>query len=250
MTKEKKRISGKNISIKDFQKEIKNFFDGRSMKVDPKNPYISVIYQDSNPDLAMQRDKSEKEFIYPKLLLKGHSKVLDVGCGIGRWADLIFDKVERYIGIDFSEELIKIARSRYQNSSDFHILPAQEVSPTLLNVPEKYFDRVIVAGVFLYMDDEDIIDFFSKCRKLVSENVIFYIREPLAIKERLTLKGVWSDELQQYYYSVYRTKEEMKKLICAGFGIPLNFNFKLLYEDSKLNNREETMQFYTIFGIN
>ena len=38
------------------------------------------------------------------------SKILDIACGIGRWADAIPDEVFEYCGIDFSDELVEIAK--------------------------------------------------------------------------------------------------------------------------------------------
>jgi len=37
---------------------------------------------------------------------------LDIGCGIGRWAENIIDHCGEYIGTDFSDEMIKQAGER------------------------------------------------------------------------------------------------------------------------------------------
>lgn len=47
--------------------------------------------------------------------VKPGDKVLDLGCGNGRLASLFSDAKISYLGIDNSEELIKIAREKYQN---------------------------------------------------------------------------------------------------------------------------------------
>lgn len=45
------------------------------------------------------------------LSLFADKKVLDVGCGYGRLSDIFTN----YLGIDFSEEMIKLAREQYPN---------------------------------------------------------------------------------------------------------------------------------------
>jgi len=44
--------------------------------------------------------------------LKEDSRVLDIACGIGRWADALPEEIEEYCGVDFSGELIEIANKR------------------------------------------------------------------------------------------------------------------------------------------
>lgn len=46
--------------------------------------------------------------------VKPGDKVLDIGCGNGRMAEIFADSKIEYLGIDNSEELIKIARERFK----------------------------------------------------------------------------------------------------------------------------------------
>lgn len=49
-------------------------------------------------------------------LVKQKDKVLDIGCGNGRLYGALKEKNIEYLGIDFSEELIKIARKKYSKA--------------------------------------------------------------------------------------------------------------------------------------
>lgn len=237
-----RRIKGRKITL--AAAGVADFFAGRSRKRDPKNPYVSVIYQDANPELALQRDAEEKAVVLPKLGLRPESRVLDVGCGIGRWADVLGGRVRSYVGVDFSPEMIALAQARHDPAfADFRVMPAQDISPEALG---RDFDAAIVAGVFIYMDDEDIVRCLSGLRAMLAPNSILYLREPLALEERMTLDGIWSEELQQHYYAIYRTRDELTDLLRAGLGAPVSPVFEPLYQEAELNNRRETRQFYCL----
>ncbi|MFA6227619.1 MAG: methyltransferase domain-containing protein [Patescibacteria group bacterium] len=47
--------------------------------------------------------------------VKPGNRVLDIGCGNGRMAEIFADSKVEYLGIDNSEELIKIARERFKD---------------------------------------------------------------------------------------------------------------------------------------
>lgn len=47
-------------------------------------------------------------------------KVLDLGCGAGRFANLLGDKAGVYIGVDASIEMISVAQKKYSNFKFIH----------------------------------------------------------------------------------------------------------------------------------
>ena len=247
---DEKRIKGKNVSLD--KTNIKQFFKDRSLKNNNLNPYVSVIYQDGNPRLALKRDRYEKNLILPKLNLDSSIKLLDIGCGIGRWADEINGKIDHYLGIDFSEDLIKQATIRFQNTKskiDFKVCAAESISIEKIGY-KSYFNRIIISGVLLYLNDEDVKRCFHNLRTLISQNSLIYIREPLSLNnERLTLDGVWSKDMSQKYYAIYRTKKEIEELFYKSFGRIQDLKLLPLYDEENLNNRKETKQFYSVFSL-
>ncbi len=68
---------------------------------------------DQNPDYAKNLDKYEKEIIIPKLNITRNSNILDIGCGVGRLADDIVPICNYYLGTDFAEDLISIAKKDF-----------------------------------------------------------------------------------------------------------------------------------------
>ncbi len=245
-----RRIKGKNISLD--SNKINEFFKKRSKRSDQINPYVSAIYQDNDPELARLRDQHEKQLILPRLHLHSTTKLLDMGCGIGRWADAVADDIAHYVGIDFSEELILQARKRFKNTPgkiDFEICSAESVSAENIGY-KSYFDCIIIAGVLLYLNDEDVIQCFRNIKSVLAPSCTLYIREPLSVEaERLTLNGVWSEDMSQKYYAIYRTKDELEQLISQGIDKNLSLDFKTVYEDNALNNRKETKHFYVVLEL-
>ncbi len=242
------RINGKKIDL-EYDK-IFDFFQQRSLVKSESNPYVSVIYQDKSSDVAIYRDKYEKNIITPLLTLEKHHNILDIGCGIGRWAETVSDKVGTYLGVDFSEKFIETAQTRLatKNNIDLKILAAQKISAETLLL-ENYFHRIIISGVLIYLNDDEVVECFRNILSLVTSDAILYIREPLSLTSRLTLNGFWSTEMEQYYYGIYRTKKELSTLIHQGLGFNTNLTFKPLYKENIGNNRKETAQFYDVLRI-
>lgn len=103
------RIIGKKEKIN--SEETKKFFAHRAEKYDPKAPNSVTMFHDKDPEVVNIRSRKEIEKIYPMLQLNRSSKVLDLACGTGRWANIIQNDIKEYYGIDFSENLISIAKA-------------------------------------------------------------------------------------------------------------------------------------------
>lgn len=241
-----KRIYQEKVSIN--EEAIKEFFSHRATNYNPDEPLVSILYQDSNPKLAQERDIFEKNKIIPLLNLNGEENVLDMGCGIGRWAEALSDKVAHYHGTDLDEQLINIANDRFKNNNNvtFQTLVAKQVTPDNLSVKPPY-DLIIVAGVFQYINDQGSDDVLKELALCCKDNSIIYIRATIGVKERLTLNQVWSEELKYEYSSIYRTHDEYiemfsRTLLPSGFKIEVD---ESLYPEN-LNNREETKQHFFI----
>lgn len=204
------------------------------------NHLVATMYQ--GPELATQRDLAEKSAILPLLKVDSADRVLDLGCGAGRWAQVIAPFVSHYLGIDFSEPLLEAARARVQKA-EFQTMNIAVFEPGKLAV-QPPFTLVICSGILAYINDSDVKALFRHVSRITAEQSRLYIREPVAKDRRLTLNRYWSEELQAYYSAVYRTSEDY-----IDFFKELN-GFRL-HRDSTpfpphLQNRTETEQRYFI----
>lgn len=195
-------------------------------------------------DWANTRNKmqwQEFESMYKVCPLPKDGKVLDLGCGSGRLIDF-FDsqgmRPSQYLGVDFSEELIKEAQNAYPNYR-FMVQDMRDLSPL---APEK-FDHIwciaalhhlnksedqmkAFAQMYQYLDDEGCLFLtvwnchqpskkFSKARRQALLRSFFmpwkYSYKDLFFPWRFT----W---VLRYYYA-FRPRELEKRLARAGFAL-------------------------------
>lgn len=229
--------------------ETKQFFKNRAGKFREDNPYSVTMYQDNNKELVKERNAKEIARLYPFLELNKDAAVLDIACGIGRWADAICTDIKEYCGIDFSKELVEIARKRNTKENFFFYEGAvSEIDEVLKANQKAKYNRVLMVGILMYLNDSDVINALEQVERNCEEHTIICIREPIGIKERLTLKQFFSDELQDNYNAIYRTREELMRflgMVVLKRGFQIKEEGFLFHEDS-LNNRKETAQYYYV----
>lgn len=248
---EKEGMRVKNRIEKLDYNETQSFFKKRAEKFKEDNPYSVTMYQDNNPKLVKERNQRETETLLPLLKLSEKSKVLDAACGIGRWSDAIKENICEYCGVDFSEDLIKIAmqRNRDLSNRNFLVGSVNEIENVLKDHKKGKYNRILIMGILMYLNEDDVNAALSQIEKVCEEHAVICIREPIAITERLTLKDFYSEELEDNYNAIYRTKDELMQFFKEIF---LTRGFKLkqgdfLFSEDGLNNRKETAQYYYIF---
>lgn len=230
-------------------KETRQFFKKRAEKFNVDNPYSVTMYQDNNKELVLERNYKETEKLLPLLGVTKESKILDIACGIGRWADALPEDIHKYCGIDFSSELIEIANSRnHKDNYDFYEGSVTELEQILSKNGKEKFNTVLMMGILIYLNDDDIYTSLEQIENACEEHAVICIREPIGIENRLTLKDFFSDELKDNYNAIYRTREE---LMCFFKDSFLEHGFKIrqegfLFDEDALNNRKETAQYYYV----
>lgn len=241
------RILSDKVAID--ESAVLDFFENRVNRYDDSQPLVSVIYQDSNPALAVARDQFEKDKLIPLLELKPTDSVLDIGCGIGRWADALQGRVTRYHGTDLIQGLTDIASKRHEHNPQFtfQAIRAQDNSPEFLTAAPP-FSLIIVSGLFIYLNDDDCMAVLNNIASCCIHGGRILIREPVGVDQRLTLMNVWSEELKHNYSAIYRTVEEHMSMFTDtlfGQGFKLEQSEPLF--PAELSNRKETMQHFFIF---
>lgn len=239
------RIIGKKEKIN--SEETKKFFDHRAEKYDPKAPNSVTMFHDKDPEVVNIRSRKEIEKIYPMLQLNRSSKVLDLACGTGRWANIIQNDIKEYCGIDFSENLISIAKANEKrNQFSFITGDLIHLYDVLSEHHKGSFNRILLFGALMYINDDDFYDVAEQIEKCCDKHAIICIRVTSALTERLTLKNFFSEELHSEYNAIYRTDAEIRQILNQTLCIK-GFEIKdsgLMYDDESMNEFQETKQFY------
>ena len=243
------RIKGERIDIK--YEETHMFFEQHGNE-GVKHRYNYVLFQDNTPEVAINRDRMEKDKIKTKIDFKEGKRALDIGCGIGRWGEELLYLGLSYTGIDYSKNLLDIAQDNLKNyGKDYLLLNSsfQDALCTLTsNSVTTKFDYIFINGVLMYINDDELERCIKQLKDFMSEECTIYIKESIGIEERMTLNNFYSSDLNSNYSAIYRTKDVYRKIIDKV--LIDEFNLKLIYEgdvfEESLKNRKETKDYYWI----
>ena len=232
---------------------VATFFDSRAERIAELGPTRAVIYQDNHPDLAERRDETERQTLLPLLELRPDSRLLDVGCGTGRWVETVAQRVRAYHGVDLTAGLIDYARKAHTKHTNarFSVASVDGVGLDVIGETEG-FDRVLMAGVLIYLNDDQLERALKALAGVLEGRTPRVLaREPVAQSERLSIVEHFSEELNSTYNAIYRTEPELLEAFARAFGpagldvIDRGFVFE---ESSGLNNRPETKQEWFVIG--
>jgi SAM-dependent methyltransferase len=161
-------------------------------------------------------------------------KVLDLGCGNGRYFNYFGQKMAVYFGVDVSENLIKIAKEIYPGAN-FQVADA-------LNLPffDNFFDKIAAIAVLHHMPSEETrIRFLEEARRVLKHGGILFLtvwnfrefKEFFLLLKSIVLKILkltkldygdflepWANKTERYYHCF--TKNELIRLAKkSGFAI-------------------------------
>ena len=208
----RERVYGEKVSI-DAENTV-SFYDQRAKTINNrKQEYTTVLLGDQDPDFSVKWDAYEKQLILPKLKLNQDKVILDIGCGMGRWAEAVADQCKEYYGVDFSSELIAVAKENIKNENcHFYAMSAVDAVSNP-KITDRKYDIVLDVGVSMYINEEELVECYRGLKQLADRDTLFYFEESVGKKERITLNHIWSGNLNAYYSAIYRTREEYKSLI-------------------------------------
>jgi len=138
--------------------------------------------------------------------------ILDIGCGAGQITDYLTQKGFKVVGIDFSQELLKIARENYPKSK-FILADICEYEQ------KEQVYGIITKDVLFHIPDKNLIQVLQKFRRLLKKNgnLCIIMDMPKEAGEQIFIEEL--DDKYQIYYN-YLTPEKLKQMLeKAGFLI-------------------------------
>jgi 2-polyprenyl-3-methyl-5-hydroxy-6-metoxy-1,4-benzoquinol methylase len=185
--------------------------------------YTSLFWEDHSDD--PETDQFLK-------LLSPRGTILDAGCGPGNISRYLVSKGFSVIGVDFSEELIKIAQKKVPQAV-FHVMDMRK-----LEFLENSFNGIYSAYSFMHIPNEDVLLTLKEYRKVLRpDGALFlsakegegesYLEEPLANNELCYFNFYNSDWLTgQIEIAGFIIKKLVKKYPVTVGELP---NRKLIY---------------------
>lgn len=139
-------------------------------------------------------------------------KILDVGCGPGRDTKSLMNRGFDVIGIDFSEEMVREAKSRVP-SGDFRLMDMRK-----LDFDKNSFDGVWAFASLLHIPKEQAPKVLTEFRRVLKKSGV------LAISMKQGKGEVLESEEETTRLFSYYTKDELVSLIeKSGFKILESF---------------------------
>jgi len=175
----------------------------------------------------------EIKFLFNDYLIPGE-RVLDLGCGNGRYFSLFEEKKVDYLGIDSCPELVEIARQKHKEAK-FQIGDALNLS-----FPDNFFDKIYSIAVLHHIPTKDFrVQFLKETKRVLKPGSLLiltvwrfhrlrelyllfkYTLLKIIRKSKLDWRDIfepWGKKINRYYH--FFSKKELEDLVKrAGFRI-------------------------------
>ena len=167
------------------------------------------------------------------LQLNQNDILVDIGCGNGALSELLFSNIQSYVGIDFSEFLINVAKENFEKEN--YIFELGEANAYLENTQiNNKVTKGLCYGVFSYFEEEKAMNILKLLKVKYPSLSHFYIGN-LPDKDRAS--NFYYDHIDftdllednQSSIGIWRNKKELTDLFntngwdVAFFNMPKSF---------------------------
>ncbi|MFO0703671.1 MAG: methyltransferase domain-containing protein [Patescibacteria group bacterium] len=128
------------------------------------NNNAAKYFEKQQPISATQSDIDKYISLLPQT-----PKVLDLGCGVGRDSEYFCQKGCQVTGIDFSEEMLCLAKKNVKKAK-FEIRDIRNI-----DYPQSEFDGVWAMASLLHISYADIGNVFKNVSRILKVNGIFFV---------------------------------------------------------------------------
>ncbi len=193
-------------------------------------------YENIAKDFASTRKVFWEELSFLGDYIKDNDKILDLGCGNGRFIDILGDKTFKYTGIDNLQEFIDFAKEKYGDKGKF-------VCGDALDLPSQNseFDIVVSFGVLHHIPSQKLRkQFLNEANRVLRKDGVLILTvwnlwnkritpiikkhnmDKILLKSKLDFKDIFLQfgKKEKIRYLHAFTERELSKLIKkAGFEI-------------------------------
>jgi len=136
----------------------------------------SQYYQKNAPQLAYQYCNSgEGVALYFQQSFSPNSKVLDIGCGVGRDLKALIDSGMNAYGVDPCSEMLEELKSKFPELKN---RVAKDGLPRLEAALEDSFDGILCSAVLMHLPEEHLFDSAFAIRRVLKTGGTFLMSVP------------------------------------------------------------------------
>ena len=156
----------------------KEFWENRANNIN----HLQTVLLGSDKTGIEQNTRNEHEKLIVESVVKQiqNPRILDIGCGIGRWAENLINQFDYYAGVDFSEGFIDYASKKFSDNKNIKFCNNSilELDDTILS---SNFNFIICTGVLMYVNDSNLSKFFKTLKQMIANiykvyNIYIYSR--------------------------------------------------------------------------
>lgn len=152
-----------------------------------QSPTRAVMLAPVSEEEAVFLDTLERNQLLPWMRLRPGMRVLDVGCGTGRWARRFAAHETSVVAMDVSPGFLEIAKQALSADGTLHRVTLLRADLSLGRLPEEVqgpFDLIFVGGVFQYIEDDAVVSLLNEFVQKLAPDGRIILREGIR-SERL-----------------------------------------------------------------
>lgn len=155
-------------------------------------------------------------------------RVLDLGCGIGHWAEHFSERFSEVVAVEGSQRFYESLKTRTATKKNINAVHCDVLDYT----PNGTFDLIFLGGLLMYLNTADAITLLQRLKLRLNPDGIILCRESTIREGRETRQGD--------YQAVYRSKKLYSELFhqsgLTTEGIELNVPYVLMQLGCEIMN--------------
>lgn len=205
---------------------------------------IMRITHDSYEKIAQEFSATRSflwtDFEWVRPYLKQEIRVLDIGCGNGRFFTAVEKFTLKYTGIDISESLIQEAKKKFQSEPrNPQFFTADICSPDFPSLVEKDYDTVCMSAVLNHLPTPELrTRALQNSWKVLAPKGILFITNWNLWQLTIKKKSIWKYALERFKMS---SSEFEKKFLIQKKEL----SWRDLLTSWRGGDKQETLYYYS-----
>ncbi len=145
------------------------------------HPWEAAIEEVNNPELFYKQSKDLVKLLEKLQVIDKKTRVLDIGCGVGRLEYALAEKVGQCTGIDISPSMVKLAKRHVKGENvKFLVTNGKDLEA----VKNQKFDLVFSILVFQHLPREFFLKYLQEINSVLKKEGKLLFQIPIYWKQK------------------------------------------------------------------